>query len=163
MDAYLAFDAAATAATRDPAKFMAGKDPSVDFQRYAFDPFRGQYVSYVMGLARERVAYRGTPPQPRLSVVSVDLAAKPYPKVVLSNCETPAPMWREYVIKTGKVVPEANQVPPPYRVTIEVIYYEKHWGAYKVAIDRTKSEVVRTSLNPEGLGSDQRMGIPVVY
>lgn len=139
VDAYRSFNAAATAATRDPEKFMAGKDPTMDFQRYSFDPFRGQYISYVMSLARQEVAFRGAPPQPRLSVLSADLTAKPYPKVVLSNCETPAPSWREYVVKTGKVVPEANQVPPPYRTTIEIIYYDKHWGVSKVTVDRTKT------------------------
>ena len=140
LDAFSAFNAAATEALRNPQTFSTGKDQASDIRPYSFDPIRAQYTAYVMELAYEQVAFRGTAPAPRVQVKSIDLAAKPYPMVVLTNCDTPAPSWREYVVKTGKLVPQANgSVPPPYLLTVEVIYYAKHWGVSKVSADKSRT------------------------
>jgi hypothetical protein len=140
VDAYLKMTAAAISAKRDPKKSVAGTDPASDFRPYSFDPFRAEYAAYMMQLARDQVAYRGTPHEPRIKVKSVDLAAKPYPKVVLTNCQTPAPTWRAYDRKTGKDLPEPSvSVPPPYLLTVEVIQYDSHWGVQKIDGDRSRT------------------------
>lgn len=140
IDAYLAFATAAVKAQASPQDFVDGKDPATDFRKVAFDPIRAEYTAYIMGLAREQAGFRGTPPQPRLKVRSVGLKAKPYPQVILLDCQTPAPTWEKYVIKTGKSVPAANgPVPPPYELTVTLIYLDGHWGPQKVTADRSRT------------------------
>ena len=135
---YEAFVVASRAATEDPQAFASGKNE--DFTRSSFDPIQGLFTAYVMGLAREQAAFRGTPPRPRIRVKSVELDAKPYPRVVLLDCQTPAPTWEKYLTKTGKSVPSANgKVPPPYELTVEVIYYEGRWGASTVSSDKSRT------------------------
>lgn len=68
-----------------------------------------------------------------MKVTAINLAAKPYPTVVLTDCPTLAPTWQEYMVKTGAVVPQQTQsVPPPYLVTVQVIQYHNHWGVQRV-------------------------------
>jgi hypothetical protein len=140
VDAYLAYVAASDNAERAPQAFVDGKNPATDFTKYTFDPRRARYTAYITGLAQQQVAFRGTPPQPRVSVTSVDIAAKPYPTVVLSDCRTPAPTWAAYDLKTGKRVPFVkNKVPLPYRSTVRMIHYQGRWGVSDVNADSTKT------------------------
>lgn len=139
-DAYSAFFAASLQAQRDPQKFVAGKDPTSDIAPYSFDPIRGLYVNYIKALTGQKAAFRGTPPAPRVRVKAVELNAKPYPRVMLLDCPTPAPDWQEYVLATGKVVPQANgKVPPPYLLTVEVIYYQGRWGVSRIGGDKSRT------------------------
>jgi hypothetical protein len=109
---------------------------SADFTKYSFDPLKSQMSGYVAGLAQQGVAFKGTPPRPRVTVTAINLAAKPYPTVLLSSCPTPESTWVEYVVVTGKVVPFASaKVPPPYRVAVEMIYSDGHWGVARTTPD----------------------------
>lgn len=138
--AYLAFTEAATAAQRDPAAFSRSEESASAFTSVAFDPIRIAYIGYIGQLARANTAFRGTPSQPRVTVKSVALAAKPYPLVVLTDCPTPAPTWHAYEVESGKAVPDAvGSVPPPYELTIEVIKVNGRWGASKVDVDKSRT------------------------
>ncbi|MBL8929326.1 MAG: hypothetical protein JNL54_04305 [Kineosporiaceae bacterium] len=135
--AYRQFFVLGLEATRDPSRFTAEAKPGpADFRAYAFDPILGEYVAFVMGLASDKVAYRGTPPTPRISVTTVDLAATPYPRVELSNCPTPAPTWKQYSVTTGQeLVTASPSVAPPYRLAVEVIQHQGRWGVSKITAD----------------------------
>ena len=137
--AYRAFFAAGLEAARNPGRLATDPKPgAADFRNYSFDPLRGQYIAFVMGLASDKVAYRGSPPTPRITVSRVDLAAQPYPMVELSNCPTPAPTWTAYSLATGKDIPaKPASVPQPYRLQVEVIQYQGHWGVSKITADNT--------------------------
>lgn len=140
LDAYEAFWRAAKDAERDPAAFSKDEESAKAFTSVAFDPIRIQYIDYIAGLANEKTAFRGTPGRPRVKVQSVDLAAQPYPLIVLTDCMTPAPTWRKYVVKTGELVPDANgSVSPPYKLTVEVIKVDGRWGPSKVTADKSRT------------------------
>ena len=139
VDAYEAFWSAASRALQAPKAAGSEYPPSADFARYSFDPVRGQYEAYLAGLAAQRVQFRGTPPRPRVAVTSVDQAAKPYPKVVLTDCQEQTD-WNQYVTGTDRKVPVASaSVAPPYLITGTMIYYQGRWGLQSTttATDRT--------------------------
>lgn len=105
-----------------------------DFRPFSFDPAQGKVLSYVFSLTTDGIDYHGTPPTPRTSVTSVDLGAAPYPTVTLTDCPTAPGNWTTYYRATGK--PTGGQPPkvkPPYLVTVQVIFYKKHWGVYKLS------------------------------
>lgn len=140
LDSYLAFAKAAEVARRDPQAFLDGKNPAADFRQYSWDPMMIRYTVYVSKLAQQKVAYRGTPPQPRVVVQSVDMKAKPYPKVVLTDCQTPAPDWHAYRLATGKRVPEpSSSIPRPWLITATIIYYKGRWGMAEASSDESRT------------------------
>lgn len=140
VEAYLAFSAAAVAAQRDPATFSKSEKNAEALTSVAFDPIRINYILYIEQLANAKTAFRGTPSQPRVTVKSVDLAAKPYPKVVLTDCQTEAPNWRLYYLETSKVAPKAKEkVPGPYLATVEVIKVRGRWGASTIEVDKSRT------------------------
>ena len=111
-----------------------------DFRTYSFDPAQGQLISYVLSLTEGGIEYRGTPPTSRVAVVSTDLVAKPYPTVTLTDCPTAPPSWNAYHRKTGKpTTDKPTKVSPPYLVTVQVIYYEKHWGVQKLTPNASRT------------------------
>ncbi len=136
VDAYLALDAASWVATTKPVNLGQSLSPDADYTKYSFDPIRAQFAAYVANLAQQKQAFRGQPPQPRVSVKSMALDAAPYPTVRLFNCPTLAPTWQLYEVTTGKQVPLIPpKVPGPHRVTAEVIFYQGHWGVRTVSTD----------------------------
>lgn len=139
VEAYRQFFTLGLEATRNPGRLGAEVEPgAADFRNYSFDPMRGTYTAFVMRLASQRVAYRGTPPTPRITVTAVDLHASPNPVVELSNCPTPAPTWKLYAVATGQDVPvTAPSVPPPYRLAVKVVRYQGRWGVSTVTADNT--------------------------
>lgn len=111
-----------------------------NFRRYSFDPAQAQLIAYVFSLTEGGIEYRGTPPTSRISVVTTDLAAKPYPTVTLTDCPTAPPSWNAYYRKTGKpTTDKPSKVKPPYLVTVQVIYYEKHWGVQKLTPNASRT------------------------
>jgi hypothetical protein len=140
VDAYQSAIAAARNAQRHPVGKDATLPPDADFTKFTFDPFRSQYQIFVWGLAAQGGQYRGTPPSSHVSVTSVALSAKPYPTVQLSDCPGDDSEWRLYNAATGAVQPRATQkVSPPYRSSVTVIFYEKHWGVKKVVLDSSRT------------------------
>jgi hypothetical protein len=140
VDAYLAFSAAAFVAEQNPPALGASLPAGGDFTAYAFDPIKAELLGYVTTLNRSHQAWRGTPPTPRVSVLTVDLGAAPYPTVTLSDCPTPAPTWQQYEVATGVVAqPQPGSAPPPYLITAQLIYFENHWGVSKTTHDSSRT------------------------
>jgi hypothetical protein len=145
VDAYLAYMTASNNALRNPRALGQDFAPGSDYTKYAFDPERSEFSDYIGQLSSQGLKMAGNPGRPRPTVRSIDLAAKPYPLVVLTDCPTSAAKWDAYEVKTGKdvtVPPPAGTVPPPYRTTVQVINFESHWGVSKITTDsgRTCSE-----------------------
>jgi hypothetical protein len=140
VDAYLAFSAAAFVAEQKPPALGAPLPAGGDFSTYSFDPIKGDLLGYVTTLNRNHQAWRGTPPAPRVSVLSADLGAVPHPTVTLADCPTPAPTWEQYDVTTGAVAqPQPGSAPPPYLITAQLIYYEHHWGVSKTTHDSSRT------------------------
>ena len=140
VEAYRAFWRAAFNAQRHAVAAGGTYPAAADFARFSFDPARAIYVGYIAGLAAQGVQFRGTPPEPRVRVVSVEPGAKPYPLVMLSDCQTLTSDWNEYVTATGKRVPVASaSVPPPYEITAKVVYYKGHWGLQSTTTDTSRT------------------------
>lgn len=136
VSAYSSFSAATFAVERHP----AGNKERARLAGVSFDPARGKQLGYAVSLTSQGVAWRGSAPTPRTSVLSINLNAKPWPTVVVSDCPTPAPTWEEYVVKTGAAVPVANSgVSPPFQITADVILYQGHWGVQSTTVDRGRT------------------------
>jgi hypothetical protein len=140
VQAYRAFWRTAVNAQRHPVAAGENYPPDADFGRFSFDPVRATYTGFISGLAAQGVQFRGTPPTPRVTVISVEPTAEPYPVVTLRDCQTPAPDWNEYVVSTGKQVPRASStVQPPYEITAKVILYKGHWGVQSTTTDTSRT------------------------
>jgi hypothetical protein len=136
VDAYLALDLALGRAQRNPPSLTASLPPGADFSRFAFDPLRTQLDTYLASLQKEGVAYRGTPPTPRVTVTSMSLTASPYPTVRLYDCPTVSTDWLPVNVKTGKPAPVPTTAhAPPFGTKIEMIRAADHWGARAVTPD----------------------------
>lgn len=112
----------------------------------------GAFDKYLVGVARAKfdsalkadpgVAYRGTPPTRRVSVVSSKLKGS-LPKVVLSDCPmfSTSDPWTAYNIKTGKAVPRKPvKVAPPYMSTVTMFQpNRKQWIIANFVTDFTKT------------------------
>lgn len=89
-------------------------------------------LAQVNALAQARdqgVAYRGTRPTSRLTVVSKDLKGS-VPKVVLRDCalDDPSDPYELYIVKTGQpVVQPIPKIKPPYAKTITVLRISGRW------------------------------------
>lgn len=142
VSAFLSFVAARAEALRNPRKLGQSFSPAADFTKFAFDPVRGQTNASVVSLSEQGQLFKGDPGRPRVHVDAIELDAKPYPTVVLKDCPTPTPTWRIYDATTGKAMtmtlPPGTQ-PTPYLSTIEVIYYQGHWGVRKIDADTSRT------------------------
>ena len=137
--AYMNFMAAAAKAQENPPAIGVGYAPDADITKYSFDPLQHQYNLYISDLQAQGVAFKGTPPIPRVTVSAINLAAEPYPTVILADCPTPAPSWKAYD-STGKVVADKpGTVPPPHKTVVQMINYGGHWGVYKSTPDASKT------------------------
>ena len=138
VDAYLAYMTASNNALRKPRALGQDIPLSADYTKYSFDPERSEFNAFIYRLSSQGLKMAGDPGRPRPKVRSVDLVAKPFPIVVLTDCPTPAVKWDAHDVKTGKnaaVAPPAGTVPPPYRTTVQVINYKNHWGVAKITTD----------------------------
>jgi hypothetical protein len=140
VNAYLAFWRATNIAQEHPPKLGAPWPNGGDFTEYSFDPIKSQFAGYITTLNRQGQAWRGTAPSARVHVQASDLTASPYPTVMVANCPTNEPSWRQIDVATGKPASTApGAVPPPYLVTAEMIFYKGHWGADKVTPDTSRT------------------------
>jgi hypothetical protein len=142
VNAYINFVTARDEALRNPPKLGQNYLPAADFTKFAFDPVRGQANSSIVSLGEQGLLYKGDPGRPRVRVDAVEPDAKPYPTVVLKDCPTATPTWRIYDAKTGKdmtLLPPSGTKPTPYLSTVEVIYYQGHWGVSKIDADTSRT------------------------
>lgn len=120
-----------------------GRKPTSDedFTRYSTEPLRSQTIAEVTDLSATGELWRGSPPQARIKVVAVEVAANPWPTVKISNCPTHPSDWVRVDAKTGKpaptVAPPGHPAKPPYRSTYEVIYYLGRWLVHDMTTDRS--------------------------
>ena len=136
--AYTAFAMASRNAERRPTDLGRRKALAA----HAIEPALTNEAASLVSYAANDIAWSGTAPSPRVRVVSVDPAAKPYPSVTLRDCPTAAPTWKPYNIKTHEVVPvkyPGSTAPPPHAVTATVVYFKSHW-----MVQRTVTEVKKT-------------------
>jgi hypothetical protein len=85
-------------------------------------------------------AWRGTPDQPRVLVASNKANASPLPQVTLSDCPLPSDTWEQYVVKTGKAVPQQKQSPPPpYTITALMLKIQGAWVMAQFELDGSKT------------------------
>lgn len=138
LDAYRAFNETTNNASREPLSLGSKYPRRADFTRYSFDPLRGEFETYLAGLAQQRISYRGEPPVSNLTVISINPQANPYPLVVLTDCQIGSD-WGIYR-EDGTPVPDASApVPPPYLVTAKVIFYKGKWGVQSTEADTSRT------------------------
>ena len=136
--AYLAFVTASNNALRKPRGLGETVATGADYNKYSFDPAQSSLSTVIQQLSSQGLMMTGDPGRPRIQLQSLELGAKPYPLVILSDCPTPPLQWHPSDAKTGKDVSAplpAGVAPPPYKTTIHVIYYQDRWG-----VSQTKSD-----------------------
>jgi hypothetical protein len=135
VQAYVDFSAAWAAAIRDPAhadiasidKYLTGKAQTL------FDQSLQTAITAT-------VAYRGTPPELRITVTTNDVADSVLPQVTLRNCPTVDDSWVEYDTETGAVVPQPPHDPPaPWARTIKMAYVRSQWTVTDLTTDSTQT------------------------
>jgi hypothetical protein len=132
---------ASNSAQRKPQALGQDFAPSADYTKYSFDPERSDFSAFIYQLSSQGLKMDGDPGRSRPEVRTLDLAAKPHPLVVLTDCPTPAIKWDAHEGKTGKdvsVAPPSGMVPSPYRTTVQVINDEGHWGVSKITTDASR-------------------------
>jgi hypothetical protein len=140
VSAYTHFHDAAYAAARRPVRRGQPYPAGADFTPYSFDPARAQFRTYINGLAASATAFRGTPPQAHISVQSTDLQATPWPKAILSDCETGQQAWSAYNTKTKRKLPTVHpKIPPPYPGTVTMIEVRGTWGVQSITLDTSRT------------------------
>lgn len=136
--AYTAFATASRNAERRPTDLARRKALAA----HAIEPALTNEAASLASYAANDIAWAGTAPRPRVKVISVAPAAKPYPTVTLRDCPTAAPTWKPYNIKTHNVVPvkyRGSTAPPPHAVKATVIYIRSRW-----MVQRTVTDVKKT-------------------
>jgi hypothetical protein len=142
VDAYLAYVTASNIALRKPRGLGEAFAPGADYSKYSFDPAEGSLSAIILQLSSQILKMTGDPGKPRARVQSLELEAKPYPRVVLTDCPTPPARWHPTDAKTGKDVSAplpSGVAAPPYQTKVVVIYYQGHWG-----VSQTTSDTSRT-------------------
>lgn len=140
IEAFLKLRQASFNANRRPLPSDAKYPPEADFTRYSWDPLRTELISQFADAQRLGIVFRGTPPTPRVTAARVDLEADPYPTVVLTNCDTPAPSWQAFDRTSGQPLPTASaSAPSPYLTTVTLILYQGRWGAKSIEADTSRT------------------------
>lgn len=138
VDAYLAYTSASNNALRKPRGLGEPLSPNSDYSKYSFDPAKSLLSALVVQFSSQGLKMTGDPGKPRMQLLSLELGAKPYPLVVLSDCPTPPMQWHPTDTKTGKDVSAplpSGVAAPPHKTIIRVIYYQGHWGVAQTAND----------------------------
>lgn len=137
VDAYLALSRASDAAFSDPAHAdLSG------IEAYSAGQAKYQYEQALADARKEGIAYRGTPTEHRVTVVSADVKAS-LPSVTLHDCgaiSTDDP-YTAYYVGSGAPVPTTTpSVPPPYGKTIKVFRTpQQPWRVFTITTDATKT------------------------
>lgn len=136
VDALAAYATAVAKAWADPAHAN-----TAEIEKYANGQAAIAQINALKQAKEEGLAYRGTRPTSRVTVVSMELAAA-VPKVVLRDCaldSTTGP-YVLYVVATGKPAPQPTlSVPPPYAKSITVLKISGAWTVSAITTDATKT------------------------
>jgi hypothetical protein len=106
-----------------------------NFPKYSFDPARAETVSSILFLTEGNLKYEGTAPTHRVSVTNANLGAAPHPTVTVTDCPTAPASWKVVATTGPPPTTKTPKVPPPYKVTAQVIFYEQHWGVSTLKVD----------------------------
>jgi hypothetical protein len=140
--AYLDFTQTSHYAEAHPPRRLGDPLPQGgNYRAHSFDPARNVIDNYIYFLTTSGLVMGGTPPRARPSLVRVALNASPYPSVYLSDCPTAPVDWRAVAVTPGPPPTQktASGPPPPYRVSVQMIFYKNHWGAYKITTDKSRT------------------------
>ena len=138
VDAYLAYVTASNNALRKPRGLGETFSPSADYSKYSFDPAKSSLSAVILQFSSQGLKMTGDPGKPRTQVQSLELGAKPYPLVVLSDCPTSPVRWHPTDANTGKDVSApipSGVAAPPHKTMVRVIYYQGHWGVSQTTSD----------------------------
>lgn len=142
LHAYVSFTKSVAYAYMHPPKKVGHPLPAKgNFRRFSFDPAQGQMLNDVFSLTQLQVAYRGRPALARASVANVDLTAKPYPTVTVTDCPVPA-NWKVVATSPGPppiVKSSPSGAPAPNPTTAKVIFYEKRWGVSTLTTNTSRT------------------------
>lgn len=132
VDAYLKLTAAGYQGLVDPSD-----PPTAVIEKYSQGPGRGVMLGAIADEKAHGRAWRGTPDQSRVLVVTTKPKVN---EVILSDCPLPSSSWEEYVVKTGKVVlqPKRNP-PPPYQATITMFKVQSTWVMVAFKLDGSRT------------------------
>jgi hypothetical protein len=116
--------------------------PAEDFARYSTGSAKAGTRTAVSTYASSGLAWRGTAPQPRWKVLSIEPTALPWPTVTLANCPTVA-RWHLVAVRKGTAVqtspPPPGTAKPPFRSVVTLIRYRGQWLVSSQASDRTRT------------------------
>ena len=89
-------------------------------------------------LGKAGIGYRGTPPDPRLKVVTIASSAL----VFLSSCplQSKTDPYRQIVLATGRPVKVSDRQPgPPYLRTLTMFHNKKRWVLIRFSDDTSRT------------------------
>ncbi len=134
MTAYIAFAKASRSAEEQP----SDKSRFNSVRAHAVDPALANEGETLFNYQRANIAFKGQPPSPRVSVMVLAPAAKPYPTATVIDCPTISSRWKAYDTKTHNVVPikyPGETAKPPHPTTANLIYYGGRWAVQKITTD----------------------------
>lgn len=132
VNSYMQLDGLVNSASRDPAHADTRR-----FSAYAVGAGLTAVVGSIEQMKKYGLAYRGTPPDPRIKVVAASAAS-----VVLSSCPLAAASdpFVQYVVATGRTVPIVKRTPPPpYVRALTMHFVGDRWKLASVAINGSKT------------------------
>ena len=136
VDVVVRVQSAYVAAVRHPSS-----SSSSTFDRYLAGQAKIAFDSSLKSAKSAGVEYRGTPPAPRMRVVSSTKAGS-LPEIVVENCplNSTTDPFVAYYTKTGKVAPVSKpKVPQPYAQTAKVFEINGSWVITSFTTDDTKT------------------------
>src|SRR5439155_17626381 len=113
-NAYRAFNDALNEGLRDPSSNYAGT-----IAAHSVDPARETADSNIASFRLSHIAFRGTPPKPRIKITGSHLSATPWPTVTLIDCPTVSGTWKAVNTKTGQPAPTtypSGSAKPPHAI-----------------------------------------------
>jgi hypothetical protein len=135
VQAYLDFFDAHSKAFLDPTHV----DPAT-FDKYLMDPAKSLLDQNFADEKQQGKAYRGTPDQRRVQVVTNDAADPTLPQVTLRDCPDPSASYIEFYVATGEPVPETTTgAPIPWAYTVKMFYVRGQWTIADFTVDATKT------------------------
>ena len=133
VDAYLAFNDAYFRLLADP----GSQELATQLSAHGVDPVLSETNAALAQQRIQGIVYRGTPGTSRVAVTAIELTAKPWPTVTLTDCGTPGKLV-PYYAKTNqpvKTTARPGAAPPPHLETATVIKYGGRWAVYKTSVD----------------------------
>jgi hypothetical protein len=128
--AYMAFRSASYGSERTPT------DRTLDaaLAATAVRPALAIELGTVLDYQKNGIAFRGTPPSSRPTVLTAQLDASPDPTITVADCPIVSPSWMPYLIQTGQPIEiqYTGTAKPPYQATATVVRQQSAWVVQSV-------------------------------